>query len=502
MDLQLFKTLYETMHIGVVIVNNEGLIIDANSAAEKIFDLTRDDIVQRYALNDAYELIDDQENAMTMEDSPIYLTLKTKKQIGPLNLGMRRHNERAFKWLSVTSAPILDKHHNITYVYSTIEDITEKKNAEKNYEHLFNEMLDGYALHEMIYGADGSPEDYKYLVVNQAFRDMTGLGDMAIVGKTVLELLPNTERYWIDTYGNVAWTGKPVWFEQYSGELGKTFEVKAFSPEKGKFAVIITDISERKALENQMKTTVNAAEEALKSKDRFLANVSHEIRTPMNSILGVLALLEFTKLDDEQSEYIGIARKAASIMLELVDDVLTLSKIESGNMILEEKEFSFQEIVTGTWPLFSNKARLKGIVFIENINLPNGALFMGDVSKLTQILMNLLSNAVKFTSNGVIELTISQQHANVSGVSEVSLAVKDSGIGMSSAFVEKLFVPYHQEHRENEQQGYGLGLVITKELVSLMGGTIVVDSELGVGSVFTVNIPLKLSEQPHFVKGN
>ena len=493
MDPLLLKTLYETMHIGVVFVNNEGIIIDANAAAESILNLSKEGILQRHAFNDEYELVDDQENTMAMVESPIYLTLKTHKQIGPKNMGIRKRNEKNFKWLSVTSMPILDKNNNVMCVYSTFEDVTEKRNAEKKYELLFNEMLDGYALHEMIYDETGTPKDYRYLVVNQAFRAMTGFGDENIVGKTVLDLLPNTERYWIDTYGSVAQTGKPVWFEQYSGELGKTFEVKAFSPERDKFAVIITDVSERKALENQMKISINASEEALKSQGRFLANISHEIRTPMNSILGVLALLEFTKLDDEQSEYISIARKAASILLELVDDVLTLSKIESGKMTFEEKNFSLFEIVACTWPLFSNKARLKGIVFIENIDLPKDVLFLGDASKMTQILMNLLSNAVKFTSNGNIELTIKQKQTDNPEINEVSIIVKDTGIGMSAAFVDKLFVPYHQEHRENEQQGYGLGLVITKELVTLMGGTISVKSELGVGSVFTVKIPLKMT---------
>ncbi|MBN1316120.1 MAG: PAS domain S-box protein [Anaerolineales bacterium] len=155
-----------------------------------------------------------------------------------------------FDWRLV---PEFDNHGRVQFVLSICRDITAQRKLEKDYQTLFREMLDGFALHEIICDAQGQPVDYRFLVVNPAFEKMTGLKAKAIVDKTVFEILPETEQYWIDTYGRVAQTGEPVTFENFSQALGKTFLVTAFSPAPGQFASIFTDITERKRAEDALR---------------------------------------------------------------------------------------------------------------------------------------------------------------------------------------------------------------------------------------------------------
>lgn len=156
-----------------------------------------------------------------------------------------RCKDGSYKWLSWRSFPYADER----IMFGVARDITQQRNTEREYETLFNEMLDGFALHEMIFDAQGNPADYRYIKVNPAFEAFTGLKVADIVGKTVLEVLPGIEKYWIETYGKVVTTGQPFQFENFSRNLNRYFEVKAFSPAANQFATIFSDITERKITE-------------------------------------------------------------------------------------------------------------------------------------------------------------------------------------------------------------------------------------------------------------
>ena len=491
LDVMRYKTIFDNVYLGIIFVDLQGIIFDLNIAAEKILGLSNEEVMKRQVNNIECKIFDMDGLPFSKEKSPINKSIQSKEKIGPETIGMLDQQGKSFKWLSVTSIPIFDENFSVESVCLTFEDITTKREAEKRYEQLFNEMLDGFALHEMIYDDNGNPMDYRYLAVNQTFKKMLGIEDVEIVGKSVLELMPQTEPYWIETFGVVASTANPVWFEQYSGALGKPFEVKAFCPEKGKFAVIVSDISVRKQMELELQNELIAAKNSNQSKSKFLTIISHEIRTPVNSVLGILSLLELSKLDDEQLAYIDLARKSSEMLITFVDDVLTLSKIESGKMTLDEKPLNIREIIDNSWALFSNRAKLKSIEFnLEYIGTVNEIL-IGDPTKITQILLNLLSNSVKFTSLGQITLSVKQFHKSDGLENALCFIVSDSGIGMSDGFMRKLFLPFEQEHHEHEKLGSGLGLMITKELVDILGGTITVESTLGEGSIFEVTIPIK-----------
>jgi PAS domain S-box-containing protein/putative nucleotidyltransferase with HDIG domain len=162
------------------------------------------------------------------------------------------------RWLRDYAQPVWDDAESrVVRIYGSVKDITERRKAEEEYRTLFHQMLDGFALHEIICDGNGNPTDYRFLAVNPAFERMTGLKSEEIVGKTIFEVLPGTEPFWIEKYGNVALKGEPAFFESYAKMLDKYYQVSAFRPEPGKFACVFIDISDRKKSEMALKATMD-----------------------------------------------------------------------------------------------------------------------------------------------------------------------------------------------------------------------------------------------------
>jgi PAS domain S-box-containing protein/putative nucleotidyltransferase with HDIG domain len=162
------------------------------------------------------------------------------------------------RWLRDYAQPVWDDAESrVVRIYGSVKDITERRKAEEEYRTLFRQMLDGFALHEIICDGNGNPADYRFLAVNPAFERMTGLKSEEIVGKTIFEVLPGTEPFWIEKYGNVALKGEPAFFESYAKMLDKYYQVSAFRPEPGKFACVFIDISDRKKSEMALKATMD-----------------------------------------------------------------------------------------------------------------------------------------------------------------------------------------------------------------------------------------------------
>ncbi len=373
-------------------------------------------------------------------------------------------------------------------------DITNQKELEKKYSLIFNKMLDGFALHEIICDPDGKPVDYRFIEVNPAFEMLTGLKHENIAGKRVLEMLPMTERYWIETYGRVALTGESIRFDNYSAEIDKHFEVVAFSPEKGKFAVIFVDITERKKIEKELIKAKVKAEEASAAKSLFLANMSHEIRTPMNGVIGFTSLLASTSLDERQKEFIDFIKVSAGHLLEIINDILDFSKIEAGKLKLSREKFNINSVIENTINLLSIQSERKGIKISHFIDSKINYLLMGDPIRVKQIVTNLLSNAIKFTDKGSINITVTECERTDNRVL-LSIAVKDTGIGIPAEKLEKIFESFNQLDSSftKKYAGAGLGLAIVKSLAELMGGCVEVKSEIGRGTTFDVKIKFEIA---------
>ena len=242
-----YHTLFSTMALGVVYQDAEGAIINANPAAERILGLTLDQMKGLSSLSPDWKSVHEDFSDYPGDEHPAMVALRTGKSVSGVIMGVYHPDKKQHVWISINAIPLFREGEKPPYqVYTTFEDITTRKVAEEKHRLLFKEMLDGFALHEIICDENGKPVDYRFITVNPAFEKITALRNDAIAGKRVREVLPGLEQSWIDIYGSVALTGEPAFFENYSAELKKYFKVTAFRPAPGQFACIFSDITRQR----------------------------------------------------------------------------------------------------------------------------------------------------------------------------------------------------------------------------------------------------------------
>ncbi|OPZ16886.1 MAG: Blue-light-activated protein [candidate division BRC1 bacterium ADurb.BinA364] len=397
-----------------------------------------------------------------------------------------------FDWRLV---PEFDAQNKAKSVLSISRDITAHRRAEENYETLFREMLDGFALHEIILDERGEPADYRFLAVNPAFERLTGLSAEALVGKTVLEALPGTEPHWIRTYGRVALTGEPAFFEDYHGELDKHFEVRAFRPGPNQFACIFADITARKRAEAERESMREQLEQARKmeSVGRLAGGVAHDFNNMLGVILGYVEMV-LEEVDSAVPMHADLQeiKRAAQRSADLTRQLLAFARKQT----IAPKVLDLNETIGGTLNFLR---RLIG----ESVELawkPAEGLWpvKVDPTQIDQILTNLCANARDAIAAGPGSIFIETQnvvfdeehraaHADFAPGAFVMLAVADNGPGIPREVLKHVFEPFFTTKEVG--QGTGLGLATVYGIAKQNNGFVHIYSEPGKGTIVKIYLP-------------
>ena len=309
--------------------------------------------------------------------------------------------------------------------------------------------------------------------------------------KNYLEgLLSGQQREWDDEYGHLE-TGERRWFHIVA--MGSEVEGRT------KHILVMSDRTADKQVNQALSDAVAAAETANRAKSTFLSNMSHDIRTPMNAIIG-FTTLAISNIDDKNrvKDYLTKTLASSNHLLSLINDVLDMSRIESGKIHLEEVEVNLSDVLHDLKTIVSGQVYAKQLEFyMDAMDVTDEDVYC-DKTRLNQILLNLLSNAIKFTpAGGTVSVRVRQLAGQVRGCGQYEFRIKDNGIGMSPEFAKKIFEPFERERTSTVSriQGTGLGMAITKNIVDMMGGTIEVQTAQGKGSEFIIRVPLRVQAE-------
>ena len=309
--------------------------------------------------------------------------------------------------------------------------------------------------------------------------------------KNYLEgLLSGQQREWDDEYGHLE-TGERRWFHIVA--MGSDVEGRT------KHILVMSDRTADKQVNQALSDAVAAAETANRAKSTFLSNMSHDIRTPMNAIIG-FTTLAISNIDDKNrvKDYLTKTLASSNHLLSLINDVLDMSRIESGKIHLEEVEVNLSDVLHDLKTIVSGQIYAKQLEFyMDAMDVTDEDVYC-DKTRLNQILLNLLSNAIKFTpAGGTVSVRVRQLAGKVRGCGQYEFRIKDNGIGMSQEFAQKIFEPFERERTSTVSriQGTGLGMAITKNIVDMMGGTIKVQTAQGKGSEFIICLPMRTQDE-------
>jgi two-component system sensor histidine kinase/response regulator len=411
--------------------------------------------------------------------------------------------------IMISNSPVYDKQQQLVGFIGVATDITERKQAEaaielseRKYRDLV-QMAGSIILRHDTSGRitflnEYGQQFFGYREEDILNRDIVGtlVPEAESTGRNLRELVAqlcqdpqNTE---LAENENILSTGERVWVK---------WADKPIYNDRGEVVEILSvgvDITERKRAEQALALAKEAAESASRAKSEFLSMMSHELRTPLTSILGFAEVIaNDSSLSIEHQGYLTIIRQSGTHLLNLINSVLEMSKIEAGELVLNPKNFDLYQMLERIEALFQLKATSKGLELCMDwaIDLPQ--YIQADEGKLHQILINLLDNAIKFTSSGRVVLRGSCRDEVGSASPWLHVEIEDTGMGIASEEIDALFEAFVQtESGRRLQQGTGLGLAISHRFIQMMGGTITVQSQVGEGTTFTIEIPFEMGEPP------
>ena len=345
--------------------------------------------------------------------------------------------------------------------------------------------------------------------VSQSIEGMVGIAPADLLGnslKKLLDVLNHPElvqalREW-DNQKTLE-SGRFVFRGEQSGDK-KHLRIRVFPPQNGETVMAILDETADAQKERALEDAVSAARSANRAKSTFLSNMSHDIRTPMNAIIGyaTLAVANISN-PDRLKDYLSKILSSGNHLLSLINDVLDMSRIESGRIHLEETEANLSDILHDIKTIVSGQIHAKQLeLYMDTLDVTDEDIYC-DKTRLNQVLLNLISNAIKFTSpGGTVSVRVAQIHNAPAGKGIYEIHIKDTGIGMSPEFVKKIFEPFERESSSTVSriQGSGLGMAISKNIIDMMGGTIRVITEKGKGTEFIIRLTLRLQSERRVVR--
>ncbi|MCW7460372.1 PAS domain S-box protein [Leptospira bandrabouensis] len=473
------------LYDAVIVTDLEFRITSWNLAAERIYGYNAKEVIGKSAMT----ILRTVQNNSTRENRIIELQTN-----GIWQGEVFQYTKRSERLTILSAVSFLkDKSGQTIGIIAINRDITEENKIKEELvdsEERFRMSFDNAGVGVCILDLNG-----KFLRVNKKLRSMLGYEEFELIGKRTNEFAYEDDKVLFDSFRDLALSGSKenmiyekrffskekniLWFE-----ISNTL-VKNRDGEPSYFVVHMNDISGRKNAEFHLRSAIKEAERANQAKSEFVANMSHEIRTPLNGVIGFNELLLTTNLDSDQREYVRNAISSAHGLLGIINDVLDISKIEAGKLVLNEVTSNLKQIINDSLGVLRWKANEKGIELRleEGPGIPE--IILIDATRLRQILINLLGNAVKFTEVGGVVLKV-----NATGISpqkiKLEFAIKDTGIGISEEQKTHLFQSFWQGETNSKRRygGSGLGLKITKSLLDLMNGKIEIKSEIGVGTEF------------------
>lgn len=491
-ERSVFRTVFESVGEAVLLFNADGALQRVNEAARSTFAERADDAPAFTQLDaDVASFLKGRDCCRQFER-----VLMTKSGEHPFRVRMHRFPSASgrFAGISVMLADVTYRHQ--------IE--ARLRASERGYELLFRNMVDGFANHRVLRDENGSVVDYEFLEVNGAYEKMTGFSQDRLVGHRMSEVFPQSLREapdWLGSCQSVVDHGGVASYEYRSRRSGRWFTVRMYSTGPETFATVFTDTSVAKRQEERLEELVTARtaelasslaalEEANHVKDDFLASMSHELRTPLNSVIGFSGILlagMAGELNEEQARQVAMIRSSGERLLALVNDVLDLSRLEAGYVNVQAQEFDLvslcEKVVESMRPLIGGRD-IGIVVDFSDLVIP----VWNDEDKVGQILLNLVSNAIKFTEHGEVRVHPTVSRDGLWAQVEVS----DTGCGVTPDEVERIFERFHRvKITQPIAEGAGLGLAISRRFADLLGGRLSAQSTPGVGSTFTLRIPVR-----------